>query len=253
MSKVQIERAGGVGVADLSRRGVLARAPAWWRELAQRGGSAQAASPKASPAKPKASPAKPTARAKAPVIGWLAGTCCPGVSKPCYGVVDHLTLPEQFTGNAWRSMLEQLRTGSLDVPLRRGHDGPVLATSRTLDLVFTINPVYGLEFEARLRDTPECRKVLDEITASGWGVSIGFKRGKQWTVERDGVGTVRVINDAVLDHIAIIDGMTNRRAAYPAARCHAARSTSVACPSRLQSDSHGWAFRVLAMQAGATR
>jgi hypothetical protein len=95
--------------------------------------------------------------------------------------------------------------------------------------------------------------VLDEITATGWGVSIGFARGKQWTVERSGVGTVRVIDDAVLDHVAIIDGMGNRRAAYPAARCHAARSTSVACPSRLQADARGWAFRILAMQAGATR
>lgn len=250
MSNRNIERAGGVGMADLSRRGVLERAPAWWRELAQRGASAPAAS---SPARPKASPAKPTARAQAPVIGWLAGVCCAGVSKPCYGHVDGRTLPEQFTGNAWRSMLEQLRTVSLDVPLRRGHDGPVLATSRSLDLVFNINPVYGLEFEARLRDTPECRKVLDEITATGWGVSIGFARGKQWTVERSGVGTVRVIDDAVLDHVAIIDGTGNRRAAYAAARCHAARSTSVACPSRLQSDARGWAFRILAMQAGATR
>lgn len=250
MNEQHIERAGGVSAADLCRRGVISRAPAWWRELAQRGRSAAAGS---SPAKPTASPAKPTARAQAPVIGWLAGVCCPGVSKPCYGVVDREMLPEQFTGNAWRSMLEQLRTGSLDVPLRRGHDGPVLATSRNLDLVFTINPVYGLEFEARLRDTPECRKVLDEITASGWGVSIGFKRGKQWTVERDGVGTVRVINDAVLDHVAIIDGMTNRRAAYPAARCHAAKASGVACPSSLRADARSWAFRILAIQAGATR
>lgn len=250
MSEQTIERAGGVSAADLCRRGVISRAPAWWRELAQRGGSAAAGS---SPARPTASPAKPTARAQAPVIGWLAGVCCPGVSKPCHGHIDGRTLPEQFTGNAWRSMFEQLRTGKVNVPLLRGHGGPVLASTRGLDLVFTMNPVYGLEFEARLRDTPACRRVLDEIAAIGWGVSIAFKRGKQWTVEREGTGTVRVIDDAVLDHVAIIDGAANRRAAYPAARCHAAKGSGVACPSNLRADARSWAFRILATQAGATR
>lgn len=250
MTQMNIERAGGIGMECITRNGVLARAPAWWRDLAQRGVSTAAAS---SPSRAKASPAKPTARAQAPVIGWLAGVCCPGVSKPCHGHIDGRTLPEQFTPNAWRSMLEQLRTSSFDVPLLRGHDGPVLARTRDLDLVFTMNPVYGLEFDARLRDTPACRRVLDEISAIGWGVSIAFKRGKQWTVERAGVGMVRVIDDAVLDHVAVIDGTANRRAAYPAARCHAVRSTSIACPSSLQSDARGWAFRILAAQAGATR
>jgi hypothetical protein len=242
MSELPIERAGGITLAALERRGVLARAPAWWRELAQRGGAATA-----KPTRPAA------ARSRPPVIGWLAGVCCPGVSKPCHGHVDGLTLPEQFTGNAWRSMLEQLRSGEIEVPLRLEHDGPVLATTRSLDLVFTMNPVYGLEFEARLRDTAACRRVLDEISPTGWGVSIGFKRGKQWTVERAGVGRVRVIDDAVLDHVAIIKGGEHRRAAYPAARCHAARATASSCPRKLTDDVHGWAFRILAMQAGAIR
>ena len=181
--------------------------------------------------------------------GWLAGTCCPGVSKPCHGPVDGETLPEQFTPHAWDAMLAQVRSGKADVPLLLGHGGPVLASTRGLDLVFTRNPAYGLDFEARLRDSVACRQVLDQIGPTGWGVSIGFTRGKQWTVERAG-GTVRVIDDAVLDHVAIIDGTANRRAAYAAARCHAARSTGVSCPRKLQNDAHGWAIRILAIQAG---
>ena len=232
---------------DIARK--LQHAPAWVRALA--------AKPAPSPATPKPAPAtaKPTTavRSLPPVIGWLAGTCCPGVSKPCYGHADGETLPEQFTGNAWRSMLEQLRTGSLHVPLRLGHDGPDIASTRGLDLLFTSHAVYGLEFEARLRDTPACRKVLERMTTTGWGVSIGFKRGKQWTVDRPGVGRLRVIDDAVLDHVALIDGTANRRAAYSAARCHAARSTGTTCPHSVRADVHGWAFRILAIQAGATR
>ena len=90
---------------DIARK--LQHAPAWVRALA--------AKPAPSPAKPMPAPAKakPTSavRSVPPVIGWVAGTCCPGVSKPCYGHADGETLPEQFTANAWRSMLEQLRTG----------------------------------------------------------------------------------------------------------------------------------------------
>lgn len=241
MNGLQIERAGGVGLAEVQRHGVLARAPAWWRALAQRGGTATA--------KPRAA----TPQARPAAIGWLAGVCCPGVSKPCHGHTDGLTLPEQFTPRAWDAMLAQVRSGKVEVPLRHGHDGPVLATTRGLDLVFTMHPVYGLEFEARLRDTPACRKVLDAIGPTGWGVSIGFTRGKQWTVERDGVGKIRIINDAVLDHIAVIDGTANRSAAYPAARCHAARTSATLCPRALKADTHGWAIRVLAIQAGAKR
>lgn len=181
------------------------------------------------------------------------GVCCPGVSKPCYGHVDGLTLPEQFTPRAWDSMLAQVRSSTVEVPLRHGHNGPVLATTGGLDLLFMMNPLYGLEFEARLRDTAACRKVLDQIGTTGWGVSIGFKRGKQWTVERDGIGRVRVIDDAVLDHIAIIDGTSNRSAAYPAARCHATRTSGTLCPRQLKFDTYGWAVRVLAIQAGAKR
>lgn len=242
MNGLQIERAGGITLAEVDRRGVLARAPAWWRELAQRGGNATA-----NPMRDTTPHARPA------VIGWLSGVCCPGVSKPCHGHVDGLTLPEQFTPRAWDAMLAQVRSCKVEVPLRHGHHGPVLATTRGLDLVFTMHPVYGLEFEARLRDTAACRAVLDAIGPTGWGVSIGFTRGKQWTVHRDGVGRVRVIDDAVLDHIAVVDGTANRSAAYPAARCHAMRTTATLCPRALKASTHGWAVRILAMQAGAKR
>ena len=89
------------------------------------------------------------------MIGWLAGTCCPGVSKPCYGHADGERLPEQFTPRAWASMLAQVRSiKGNGVPLTLGHDGPVLARSGDLDLTFSIDRFAGLEFEARLRDTP---------------------------------------------------------------------------------------------------
>ena len=248
MTVEQIEYAGGFTLeqTNASRRGIMARAPAWWRQLAERGGSTQA-NPRA-PATAPARAAKPQTRPA--VIGWMAGVCCPGVSKPAYGHRDGENLPEQFTPRAWDAMLAQVRSAKHDVPLTLGHNGPVLARSRSLDLVFTLDPLHGLAFEARLRDTPDCRKVLDQIGVTGWGVSIGFSKGSQWIVERDGIGRVRVIDDAVLDEVSIIAPDTGRRAAYHAARCFAMRGTGVACPSDITHRAHSWAVRVLRIQAG---
>lgn len=248
MNTQSIEYAGGITLeqTNASRRAIMERAPAWWRQLAERGRSPQTnPHTPAAAAPPKARAAKP-----APVIGWMAGVCCPGVSKPALGHRDGERLPEQFTPRAWASILEQVRACKHDVPLTLGHSGPVLATTRSLDLVFTIDRTLGLQFEARLRDTPACRKVLDQIGQTGWGVSIGFAKGEQWIVERDGIGRVRVIDAADLHHVAVIAPDTNRRAAYSGARCYAARDKGLACPRDLQASAHVWAFRTISAQAG---
>lgn len=183
----------------------------------------------------------------------MAGVCCPGVSRPARGHRDGERLPEQFTPRAWDAIFEQVRTCKRDVPLTLGHDGPTLATPRSLDLVFSMDRTLGLQFEARLRDTPECRKVLDEIGAIGWGASIGFTKGSQWIVERSGIGRVRVIDGAELHHIAVIDKRSNRRAAYAGARCYASRSTGPSCPADLWTSAQVWAFREIRLQAMAGR
>jgi hypothetical protein len=236
----------------------LRNAPAWVRAAAKVAG--RAVSPSQPVSKPVSTPAakpvsKPQARAKAPVIGWLAGTCCPGVSRPCPSSKDSERLPEQFTPRAWETMLAQVRfVKGEGVPLTLGHDGPVIARSGDLDLTFSIDRFAGLEFEARLRDTPAGRKVLDAIGTSSLGVSIGYRKSTQWIVERDGIGRVRIIDDAILDHIALIaEKGTNRRAAYSAARCYGRRSTGVGCPRDARESARSWAFQVVREQAGCSR
>jgi hypothetical protein len=248
-----IERAAVSATADdIATK--LRHAPAWVRSAVAKHGRVVTLSEPVS--KHGAKPAsKPQARAKAPVIGWLAGTCCPGVSRPCKSSKDAATIPEQFTPRAWASMLAQVRSiKGNGVPLTLGHDGPVLARSGDLDLTFSIDRFAGLEFEARLRDTPACRKVLDAIGTAGMGVSIGYRKGTQWIVERDGIGRVRVIDDAVLDHVAVIvEKDSNRRAAYEAARCYGVRSTGIGCPRDVCESARTWAFRILMVQAGVKR
>ncbi len=241
-----IERAGGVGMDAVVRTGVLARAPAWWRQLAERGG-ATVAKPMPMPAK-----AKPTnvVRSLPPLIGWVAGTCCPGVSRPlAHCQLDGETLPEQFTPAALERMAESARKG-VEVPVTFGHGGPVIATTRSLDVLFRVERITGLEFEVRLRDNEIGRKVLAEIDGRSLGVSIGFSHARSWTVDRDGVGRLRVVDDCRLHHVAILPRSAKAKPVYTGARCYGVKGNGIACPSQLSREARLWAFRFIKEQAG---
>ncbi len=194
---------------------------------------------------------KPTARAKAPVIGWLAGVLCPAVSRPVVCSADGEKLPEQLTPNAMRGILDQVRHVTGDgISLRLEHHGPTLARSGSFDLTFSLDPTVGLQFEARLRDTPESRKLLERAGEAGFGISMGFTSPKTWIVQRDGIGRVRVIDQATLDHVAVVEG-DHRRSIYPGARCFAVRSTGWGCPDSIRKQASVWAFRAVRLAAGA--
>lgn len=250
MSGLHIERAGGIGLGAVQRSGVLARAPAWWRQLAERGGAAAAASSTSKPSKPTA---KPAARAKPPVIGWIAGTCCPGVSRPlAHCRSDGETLPEQFTPAALERMLATAASGT-GVPVTFGHNGPVIATTRSLDVMLRVDRITGLEFDVRVRDTEIGRKVLAEIEGRSLGVSIGFDNVESWIVERDGLGRLRVVNDCRLHHVAILPRSATLKPVYAGARCYGLKGDGVGCPPVLYRDARAWAFRYIKTQAGCNR
>lgn len=220
----------------------LRNAPTWVRQCVT--GCAAAGNPARPAAK---SPAPPAA---ARWVGWIAGTCCPGVSKPAYQHRDGETLPEQFTTACWQRMLDRVQRGSQPATLRWEHRGDTLAVA-PFDLTLAVDRTCGLQFEARLRAGDRTRQVLDEIdTVAGLGVSVGYKPLEQWVVERDGIGRVRVIDDAVLHHIALIPRGKDYGPAYAAARAYGARGGSLACPSSCLRSAHAWAFRILRQQAG---
>jgi hypothetical protein len=220
-------------------------APRWWLEMARR------TSPAASPARPPARPAAPADARRS--VGWLAGTCCPGVSEPARSQADGKTLPEQFTDACWRSMLRQTQQQERPIALTWDHYGPVIATTRNLDVLYHIKygepGMIGLEFECRLPDTELGRQVL-AAAAEGLGVSIGYHAKRQWHVERDGIGTVRVVDDAVLDHVAVLPGSATQRPAFSAARCFAGTGRWMACPVELPTRARLAAWDVLKRQAG---
>ena len=229
---------------DIARK--LEHAPAWVRGLA------------AKPVKPAPSPAKVqparSKRSTAPVIGWIAGVACPGVSRPlAHSRADGETLPEQFTPEALHRMLAKAYASGRQVPVTFGHAGPVIATTRSLDVILHVERITGLEFEVRLRDNEIGRKVLAEIDGRSLGVSIGFDVGSSWIVERDGVGRLRVVNDATLDHVAILPRSATAKPVYAGARCYGAKASGIGCPTVLYRDARVWAFRTIKEQAGCKR
>ena len=248
-----IEFAGGTTIehVDASRRSILSRAPLWWRQLAERGTTRQADPRGPAAAAPPVRASRPVNK-PAPVIGWVAGVCCPGVSRPAHSTEDGETLPEQFTPRCMESILAQARSGSAIV-LTWNHDGPVIASSRDLDLLFRMDRITGLEFEARLRDTPLGRKVLAEIDGRSLGVSIGFHKTRSWIVDRDGIGRMRVVDECRLHHVAVLERTATLRPIYSGARCYGVDDSGLACPQHLRQSAQAWAFREIAAQAGVRR
>lgn len=215
-----VQYAGGatMDAVNASRRGVLATAPKWVRDLAGR----RMSTPRTTPAH------KPATRSARKFAGWVSGVACVGVSRPAYAARDGRHLPEQFSPAGLRSLMSTAYRAGHRTELQWGHNGPTLASVEGLDLTFRIHERYGLCFDARLPDTPLARQVLAELERGLLGVSIAYVGGSGWLVERSGIGTVRVVDEgARLDHIAILARGTNLRPAYAACRASGRSGESV--------------------------
>lgn len=231
---------GGWSREQIERK--LANAPAWVRGRTRRPARSVA------PVVPRAE--LPDARRP---TAWLCGTVCPGVSNPCYSSQDRRTIVEQFTPNAWRSLVRQTQESADPIPLTLDHSGPVIATTRSLDVVFLISysvgERIGPEFHARLPATRLGEQVLEEA-ADGCGVSLGYVPVRQWITERDGVGSVRVVDELRIHHVAILPRSSNKVPCFTAARAYAARGRWIGPPSGLTDRAHLHAWPILKRQAG---
>ena len=220
----------------------LRNAPAWVRERAASG----TRGPLPQPAAARPQPAAPAVRRMA---GWLFATCCPGVSVPAHSSSDGERLPEQFTDNALASMKRQAESGQHRIPVTLGHRGPVIVTSANLDVLFRIHPLCGLVMEARLPDNELSRQVVADAV-EGLGVSIGYFNRRQWIVDRPGVGRVRVVDDAVLDHVAVLPRSSTLTPCFEGARCFSASGVRWGCPPDVRTRAELAAYRVIKRQAG---
>lgn len=246
MSELVIEYAGGANLQQIaeSRAAAVARAPAWVRE-----GHPSSSSRHSGPPRESARPPAPKAAARQ-IAGWLAGCACPGVSVPAYSKKDGQTLREQFTPRCVAGFVEQWRRGE-QIPVTWKHGGPVLA-SNPLDVWLRQNELVGLVFGARLDNNPLARLALEQLTGDGVGVSIGYysDTAEQWHTQRDGFGTIRVVDRARLAHIALIPAASNMAPAYRGARAFGVVGARVGCPAEVRWRAEYYAYVVVKEQAG---
>jgi hypothetical protein len=215
-------------------------APGWWLEQAKRQGRR--------PAPAAAGEALALRQQWPAVAGWIAGCCTPGVSIPAYARKDGEHLPEQFTPRAIEQAVAALNAGKQRAALTWGHDGPELCSGH-LDFCFRASAVLGLEFTARLSDTAFNRQVV-AAAAEGLPISIGFQSVRQWVVERQGVGQVRVVDEMRLHHVAIIPPEQSLKPAYSGARCYGSPGEYLTCPHKLRHQAEQYAYRLVKQQAG---
>jgi hypothetical protein len=172
--------------------------------------------------------------------------CC-GVSRPAFVTAEGRKVPEQFTPAGLAALTRQ---ADREIPLSWGHGGPTLCTTRGLDLSLFTRALLGLCFQARLPDTASNRSILAQIGDELVGVSVAFVGAKGWLVERDGIGTIRIVDAAQIDHIALIPPGSGQRAAYPAAWAAASSGHRGLCPSAVKVRAEQAAYGALKVQAG---
>jgi hypothetical protein len=250
MSHQRVEYAGGMNLAAVheSRRGVLARAPAWWRQLS--GGRARSAPDHKCHPQPKASSTQP-----APV-GWVWGLAVAGLSMPCRMRPGGDVLPEQWRGEALRLVAEQANRGGGSIPLLWDHGGPQLARNVGTDLLLRVVDLHGtqaLAFEARLRECPASQRALEHLEAGLVGVSVEFNYGHSYVVDRPGIGQVRIIDRANLLGIALVPRASGTKAAYAAATAAGRRGASISGSRALRDEVQHRAWHELTKQAQAAR
>lgn len=243
----------GISRSDVDVR--LRNAPTWFLDRVAEHRRAALPAPLASPSSDR--PSKRVSEALAKIrkgyVGWIAGTVAPGVSLPAYSSKDATSLPEQFTPRAWQSIVEQISDPTKNVPLVWRHGGQVIAQGPD-ELSVRIHRHYlvGVTFEARLRGCTQSEIALDAIKATGCGVSIAYRKAEQWHTDRPGVGKVRVVDNCIVDHIALVPTGEGRGPAYPAARAYAARSKARQCPTELASEAEAFAWQEIRTQLKAT-
>ena len=188
----------------------LRNAPAWVHaDIAKRRGRGNGL-PAAVASKP--APAKPSRTCG----GWIVGCAAPGVSAPVHSPQDGLTLREEFTPDAWQSVLDHVAAGK-PVEFQQTHRGIPLASTADGSLRLRLHPIVGLLFEAELVDEAMDRIAIHAATCRmGSGCSVGYVRPRLRYETRLGE-RIRIIEACCVDHIALCP--TGRRPAFAGARC----------------------------------
>ena len=202
---------GGCQITDDQLRVKLRNAPQWvktdieaYRErrglprlFATRAGVAVSRSPApAAPVRPKA-------------VTSLTCLVAPGISEPLALRDGAPLMAEHITADAWRLALASIKDGRpCEIQCGHGDRAQVLGRSGTPAVRFVVTDTVGLVVTLDMRDADTGRRPDT--------CSIGFKPLKYHVEHHRGL-LIRVIDDLVLDHVALGERW-NLQPAYPLAR-----------------------------------
>ena len=194
----------------------LRNAPAWVleriaRQRVQGNGLPAAVARKPAPAKPSRT-----------CGGWIVGCAAPGVSDPVHSPQDGLTLREEFTKDAWQSVIDHVAAGK-HVEFQQTHRGIPLASTADGSLRLRLHPIVGLLFEAELVDEAMDRVAIHAATCRmGSGCSVGYTRPRLRYETRLGE-RIRIIEACRVQHVALCPAgrrPVGRRVSATAAAAH---------------------------------
>jgi phage head maturation protease len=146
-----------------------------------------------------------TCVAPSPRFGYvLAGAVCPGTSGRAVRGGDGRVFAERFSPGAFDASLREIEAGRKVVELRDGHFGPAIASTAAGTLRFAVMPLVGLVMTARPRGESYRASLLADAISGRAGLSVSFASVREGGERDQRGGSVRVVYDAELDHVAVI-------------------------------------------------
>lgn len=138
-------------------------------------------------------------------FGTICGLATYGVSLPVRCKYDTRYLEECFKPTAFVGSVAESKRGLRNVWLSLGHTPESIADTASGTLSLHVHPTYGLQFWAKMENTPEHRRVVELARGKRLGVSVSFHAVKQDTRYAGRPKPLRVILEGELVHIALLD------------------------------------------------
>jgi hypothetical protein len=143
-------------------------------------------------------------------LGTLVGLATYGEGLPTKCDWDTRNIPERFAATAFADSVEEINRGVSSAFLALGHTVEEIANTDDDTLGLFVHPIAGLEFWAKLPNTPAHVNVCRLARNKRLGVSVGFLPLDFESRPLKNGGRYRLITRATLHHIALLDTVKQR-------------------------------------------
>jgi len=133
----------------------------------------------------------------------MVGACAPGISSPVYCANDGLRLVEMVAPSAYEHSLRLVKARAVNVELLAGHQGEVIADTKSGGLQFISGAGTGLMMVARVPIKSMNARMLAHALGGSMRLSIGFVPRRTEIIKHNG-RRVRSFREIELHHVAAL-------------------------------------------------